>query len=85
MKETLLYDLIDELECIIQDSIPIFPNYAIVNTKKINKIIKGIPLALTNEISDMHKLKRKKENILIEAREEANRIIREAKNKKDLY
>ena len=84
MNENKLFDLAEELDLILDNSFPIFPGYGIVNTKKLEKIRQELPTALINEITDMRTIKIKKERILQEAKEEAARIIREAKNKTDL-
>lgn len=77
-----LFDLVDELNTLCEDGIPIFPGRIVVNTKELYKIVNAFPNAITDEIQDARIILKKKDEILQEAKLRAERIIQDAENER---
>ena len=80
--EAKLFDLIEELEVLTDDGIPIFPGRIVVNHKQLQKIIDSFPNAVSDEINDARVILKKKDEILQEAKLRAERIIQDAENER---
>jgi len=80
--EAKLFDLIGELEALIDDAIPILPGRIIVSQKELSRISDSFPKAVTDEINDARIILKKKDEILQEAKLRAERIIQDAENER---
>ena len=80
--EAKMFDLIDALEALDEECIPIFPGRSIIDVKKLRGIISAFPGSISNEINDARIILKKKDEILQEARLRAERIIQDAENER---
>lgn len=78
-----MFDLIDDLSTLCDDGIPIFPGRIIVNQKELYRIINSFPTAVSNEINDARVILKKKDEILQQAKLQAEGIIQNAKNERN--
>ena len=77
-----MYELIDELNTLMEDGIPILPGRIIVNQKELYKITHAFEETVPEEIQDARRIINKKDEILQEAKIRAERIIQDAENEK---
>lgn len=77
-----MFDLIDELNALCDDGVPIFPGRMIINAKELYKIVNAFPNAVSDEINDARIILKKKDEILQEAKLRAERIIQDAENER---
>ena len=77
-----MFDLIDDLDALCQDGIPIFPGRMIVNTRELYRIVNAFPNAISDEINDARIILKKKDEILQEAKLRAERIVQDAENER---
>lgn len=76
-----LYKLVEELEHLCEESIPIIPgHFVVLKQKELAGIIRSLPEAINRDIEDSRIVLRKKEEIIQEARMKADRIIAEAES-----
>ena len=80
--EAKMFDLIDALEALYEEGIPVFPGRSIVDSKRLYSIAKAFPGAISNEINDARIILKKKDEILQEAKMRAERIIQDAENER---
>ena len=80
--EAKLFDLIGELEALIDDAIPILPGRIIVSQKELSRISDSFPKAVTDEINDARIILKKKDESIQEAKLRAERIIQDAENER---
>ena len=78
--EAKMFDLVDALEALYEEGIPVFPGRSIVDSKRLYSIAKAFPNAISNEINDARIILKKKDEILQEAKLRAERIIQDAEN-----
>ena len=48
--EAKMFDLVDALEALCEEGIPVFPGRSIVDAKRLYSIVKAFPNAISNEI-----------------------------------
>ena len=58
--ETKMFDLVDALETLHDDGIPCLPGRIIVDSKKLYRIVKAFPNAISDEINDARIILKKK-------------------------
>ncbi len=75
-----MFDLIDDLNALCDDGIPIFPGRMIINAKELYRIVNSFPNAISDEINDARIILKKKDEIIQEAKLRAERIIQDAEN-----
>jgi len=80
--EAKMFDLVDALEALYEEGIPVFPGRSIVDSKRLYSIAKAFPNAISNEINDARIILKKKDEILQEAKLRAERIIQDAENER---
>ena len=80
--ENKMFDLVDDLNALYEDGIPIFPGRMIVNAKELYKILNLFPNAISDEIQDAKIIIKKKDEIIQEAQIRAERIIQDAENER---
>ena len=80
--ETRMFDLINDLDALRDDGIPILPGRLLVNAKELYRIIHAFPHAISDEINDARIILKKKDDILQEAKMRAERIIQDAENER---
>lgn len=80
--EAKMFDLIDALEALYEEGIPVFPGRLVIDSKKLYNIISAFPSAISNEINDARIILKKKDEILQEAKLRAERIIQDAENER---
>lgn len=80
--EAKMFDLVDALDALSEEGIPIFPGRLLVDAKKLYSIIRAFPNAISNEINDARIILKKKDEILQEAKLRAERIIQDAENER---
>lgn len=80
--EAKMFDLVDALEALCEECIPVFPGRSIVDAKKLYSITKAFPNSISNEINDARIILKKKDEILQEAKLRAERIIQDAENER---
>ena len=81
-EEAKMYDLLDALEALYEDGIPIFPGRHVIDAKKLYNILQAFPNAISNEVNDARIILKKKDEILQEAKLRAERIIQDAENER---
>lgn len=77
-----MFDLIDDLGTLCDDAIPIFPGRIIVNQKQLHDILDAFPEAISNEINDARVILKQKDDIIQNAKMQAERIIQDAENER---
>ncbi len=77
-----MFDLIDDLNALCDDGIPVFPGHMVIKTKELYKIVNAFPNAISDEINDARIILKKKDEILQEAKLRAERIIQDAENER---
>lgn len=80
--EAKMFDLIDALEALYEEGIPVFPGRLVIDSKKLYAITNAFPSAISNEINDARIILKKKDEILQEAKLRAERIIQDAENER---
>ena len=80
--EAKMFDLIDALEALYEEGIPVFPGRLVIDSKKLYSITNAFPSAISNEINDARIILKKKDEILQEAKIRAERIIQDAENER---
>ncbi len=80
--EARMFDLINDLDALRDDGIPILPGRTLVNAKELYRIIHSFPNAISDEINDARIILKKKDEILQEAKMRAERIIQDAENER---
>jgi len=76
-----MFDLINDLTALYDDGIPVFGRL-IVSAKELVRIVDAFPDAVTAEINDARVILKKKDEILQEAKLQAERIIQDAQNER---
>ena len=79
-KMNRIYELIEDLEVLMEDGINILPGRIIVNHKELYNIVAAFKDAVPEEIQDAKVIINKKDEILQEAKLHAERIIQDAEN-----
>ena len=77
-----MYDLINDLEALMDNSISIFPGRLIVSAKELSRICDTLPDTIPVEIADAQVILKKKDDILQEAKLRAEQIIQDAQNQR---
>ncbi len=77
-----MYELIDELNALMEDGIPILPGRIIVNQKELYRITHGFDESVPEEIQGARRIINKKDEIIQEAKLHAERIIQDAENER---
>lgn len=80
--EAKMFNLVEDLETLCEDGIPLFPGRVVVDSKRLHNIIRAFPDAISNEINDARLILKKKDEILQEAKIKAERIIQDAENER---
>ena len=80
--EAKMFDLIDALGALYEEGIPVFPGRAIIDAKRLYRIVNAFPSAVTDEVNDARIILKKKDEILQEAKLRAERIIQDAENER---
>ncbi len=81
VQKSEIYDLLKRLEIILEKSFPILPNYLVaIKLKEVESIIDSIYGSLPQEIQDARRLLRRKEELQMEAQQNAEKIILDAQN-----
>ena len=76
-----IYDLLKQLEIILEKSFPILPNYLVaIKLKEVEAILDSIYGSLPQEIQEARRLLRRKEELQIEAQQKAEKIVLDAQN-----
>ncbi|MCQ2789892.1 MAG: hypothetical protein MJ229_05900 [bacterium] len=79
MQQNGIYELLKQLEMVLDKSFPILPNYiSAVKVKDIEEIIDSIFHALPTEIQEARALLKRREEIQVEAQQKAEKIITDA-------
>ena len=79
-----IYDLLKQLEIILEKSFPILPNYLVaIKLKEVEAILDSIYGSLPQEIQEARRLLRRKEELQIEAQQKAEKIIADAQMEAD--
>lgn len=81
-KMNRIYELIEDLEVLMEDGINILPGRIIVNHKELYNIVAAFKDAVPEEIQDAKVIINKKDEILQEAKLHAERIIQDAENER---
>ena len=81
-KMNRIYELLGELDALMQDGIPILPGRIIVNQKELYKITHAFEETVPEEIQDARLIINKKDEIIQEAKLHAERIIQDAENER---
>lgn len=78
-QQDLIYSLMNELEEVLDNGMPLIGNYLIVVKKETaNNLLDKIYAALPDEIRDARALLRRKDEVLYDAQQKAEKIINEA-------
>lgn len=76
-----IYDLLKQLEIILEKSFPILPNYLVaIKLKEVEAIVDSIYGSLPQEIQEARRLLRRKEELQMEAQQKAEKIVLDAQN-----
>lgn len=76
-----VFDLLKKMDIILEKSFPILPNYLVaIKLKDFETLIDDIYLALPPEFNEARRLLRRKEEIQVEAKQQAEKIILDAQN-----
>lgn len=77
-----MFDLLDDLNALYEDSPDIFPGRKLVSSKELCRIVDSFPNAISDEINDARIILKQKDEILQEAKLRAERIIQDAENER---
>ena len=74
-----IYDLLKQLEIILEKSFPILPNYLVaIKLKEVEAIVDSIYGSLPQEIQEARRLLRRKEELQMEAQQKEKKIVLDA-------
>lgn len=84
MQQNGVYDLLKMLEISLEEGFPIIPRkYTIVKTREIETLIDRIYASLPVEVQEARAFLRRKDELKIEAQQQADKIISEAQKEAD--
>lgn len=81
MQQSGIYELLKLLERVLDNSIPILPNYlVVVKVKEMESLIDRIYASLPGEVQEARAFLRRREELQVEAQQKAEKIIIDAQN-----
>lgn len=84
MQQNGVYDLLRALEVSLEEGFPIIPNtFTVVKTKEIGSLIEKIYSSIPTEIQEARAFLRRRDELQMEARQKAEKIITDAQEEAD--
>jgi len=80
--ESGLFDLIEELQALVDDGATFIPGRIMVNLKTLSRIAEALPESVPKEINDARTILKRQNEILQEAKIKAEKIIQDAENER---
>jgi hypothetical protein len=81
MQQSGIYELLKLMEIVLEKSFPILPNYLVaIKVKEIESLIDRIYASLPSEVQEARAFIRRREELLVEAQQKAERVIGDAQN-----
>lgn len=78
-----IYNLLKDLEIVLEKSFPILPNYLVaIKVKEVETLIDGIYASLPNEVQEARAFLRRRDELQMEAQQKAERILVDAENER---